>query len=238
MRACLGKNGLLIGAVILLAALSALRTPAPKETEPAYRYLASGNSITQHPVCDYWWDETGMAATERGRDYVHLVADYLADKHGDVQTDIVPFSVWEITAKDRKDTYALIDPYLTEDVDWITVQLSENVASVRSLRPAYSELIRYIRDKCPQAQIVLVDDFWSDAKSRIKRDVARKTRLPFADLSGIRGDEAYQNRLGAMVYGADGLPHVIENEQVAKHPNDAGMAAIAQAVIDQLEKLP
>ena len=57
MRACLGKNGLLIGAVILLAALSALRTPAPKETEPAYRYLhtiARNDAETAAQVYSEW----------------------------------------------------------------------------------------------------------------------------------------------------------------------------------------
>ena len=42
-----------------------------------YNYLAIGNSITIHPLNEYWWNECGMAATTVENDYVHLVASAL-----------------------------------------------------------------------------------------------------------------------------------------------------------------
>lgn len=38
-----------------------------------FNYLAIGNSITLHEVCDYWWNECGMASTSKNNDYFHRV---------------------------------------------------------------------------------------------------------------------------------------------------------------------
>ena len=40
-----------------------------------------------------------------------------------------------------------------------------------------------------------------------------------------------------MVFGMDGSIHFIDREDVAQHPNDKGMKAIADAIIKQIKKL-
>ena len=47
--------------------------------DDAYNYLALGNSITKHAVCDYWWSEMGMAASSESNDYFHLVSSQIKD---------------------------------------------------------------------------------------------------------------------------------------------------------------
>ena len=42
-------------------------------TNDTFKYLAIGNSITQHGINEYWWDQMGMAATRSDRDYYHIV---------------------------------------------------------------------------------------------------------------------------------------------------------------------
>mgnify|MGYP002626253233 CR=1 FL=1 len=205
--------------------------------ETAYRYLAIGNSITRHPICEYWWDEAGMAASSAEKDYVHLVSDWLREQYGDVETVIANFVEWETTKTKKENTYGVIDPYLEQGADLITVQLSENATYSKSFRKSYKALIRHIQSKCPDAVIILVDDFWDNDKAAAKQQVAKELHLPFATLAGIRGDSRYQWTVGDTVYGSDGAAHVIEREDVAHHPNDAGMAYIAAVVIGQLSLL-
>ena len=202
-----------------------------------YTYLAIGNSITHHPQCEYWWSEAGMAATSPGNDYFHLVADYLAEKHELTYTMAINFVEWETEAGDKANTYPIIDFYLNEDVDLITLQLSENAAMNSDFRKNYTDLVRYIRTQCPKAKVILVDDFWSKDKSAAKKKVATALGLPFADLSKIRGKEEYRAAVNDMVFGMDGSIHFIDREDVAQHPNDKGMKAIADAIIKQIKKL-
>ena len=223
----------------LAAAASAVLPFSSVQTlsgEP-FRYLAIGNSITRHPECAYWWSEAGMAASQPERDYFHIVTDYLAEEHESVSASAVNFVEWEIAAADKSSTYSVIDPLLSEDLDLITLQLSENAVQSRSLGKNLADLVRYIQKKCPKAQLIIVDDFWSNAKSSAKKKTARSLNIPFADLSAIRGKEEYMQSLGSVVYGSDGGAHIIDREDVAKHPNDKGMAAIAQAIIKQIKKL-
>ena len=225
-------------AIAFLAALTAALQPAlPQAEAETYRYLAIGNSITRHPVCDIWWSEAGMAASCSDRDYYHLVVDYLLQRHENVDAAAVNYVEWEITEDDRASTYPVIDPYLTKDLDLITLQLSENVQKGFNFEKTYAELIRHIQKKCPHADIILVDDFWSKPKSRSKQKTADRLGVPFADLSAIRGNPAFMSSVGSTVYDAEGQPHVIEREDVARHPNDYGMAFIAQAIIAQIEAL-
>lgn len=220
-----------------LLVLCSVRLSFAEEAVRPFRYLAIGNSITRHGICEYWWNECGMAATSTEKDYVHQVAAYLEGLYPAVETTVLPFSVWETQPRDRSEAYTLLDEALTAQPDLITLQVSENVTRLREFSADYRELIACIREKCPQAKLILVDDFWSARKSDIKRSAARDLHLPFASLRAIRGDAAYQSETGAAVLGADGETHFIGSAAVARHPNDAGMDFIAEAIISQLQRL-
>lgn len=138
----------------------------------AYNYLAIGNSITLHGKCDYWWNEIGMAATDSDKDYFHLVTDYLEKSEEKVTSYAVNFYTWEVQSADRAETYSLLDPYLSDKLDLVTIQLSENVTDLSNFEKDLEELIRYVGTKCSNAQIILIDEFWSEEKSNIKRKVS------------------------------------------------------------------
>lgn len=89
--------------------------------------MAIGNSITKHEICDYWWNEIGMAATTAENDYFHRVEKWLTKEKGDVKANAFGFAVWEMTAHDRFQTLQLLDKYLEPAPDLITIQLGENV---------------------------------------------------------------------------------------------------------------
>lgn len=202
----------------------------------AFNYLAIGNSITLHGKCNYWWNESGMAASVPEKDYFHLVADYLREEHNKVISYPYNFSVWEIQSTDRTQTTSNLTKYLSEDLDLISIQLSENAVNLDTFVVDLKELITILQEACPCANIILVDDFWSEEKSELKRQVAKELGISFASLDSIRGVEAYKREMGTTVYGDDNASHIVEHSGVAEHPGDEGMQAIADAIIAVLKE--
>ena len=80
-----------------------------------YNYLAIGNSITIHPLNEYWWNECGMAATTAENDYVHLVASAL-----DAKIYAYNFATWELMGHDRGETLSLLDELISEELYLVT----------------------------------------------------------------------------------------------------------------------
>ena len=200
-------------------------------SEDGFDYLAIGNSITRHGLCDYWWGEWGMAASTASNDYFTLVSSSLQKKFEAVNCHRINFSVWERLAHDRSETWEVLDPYLNENVDLVTIQLSENALDLITFKDDLSSLLKHIKVLCPKSTIIVVDDFWSDEKSKLKKQACKENNIPFADLSDIRGKKEYQGRRGTMVMGADGKEHKIEHSGVAIHPGDEGMKVIAERVL-------
>lgn len=47
-----------------------------------YDYLVIGNSITSHPINEYWWGEWGMAASKKENDFVHILGNLINGSGG------------------------------------------------------------------------------------------------------------------------------------------------------------
>ena len=206
-------------------------------TPDGFDYLALGNSITLHGITDFWWGEWGMAASALSSDYYHKVVDRLKSKKGsDINSVAYNYHVWEVQAHDRGETHTFLDKYLVDGIDLITLQLSENAADLRTFSEDLESLLRYIKDKCPNAQLVVVDDFWSAEKSAIKKAVCEKLKIGFVDLSEIRGKQEYMAGMGTVVLGADEKEHTILHAGVASHPNDKGMTYIAEGIVGKVQR--
>lgn len=174
-----------------------------------------------------------MAASREQNDYVHLVAEGLGI---DANVYALNFYIWEIQSSDRAETLTVLEPYLSQNLNLVTVQLGENVVDRATLEQDYEELIRYIQDRCPNAQIMLVGGFWEDSETdSMKKTVASRCSIDFVDLSPAWGCTEYEVGLGAAVYGGDGQEHVIEHEGVAVHPGDKGMEFIAESILEYVE---
>lgn len=206
--------------------------------DDAFNYFAIGNSITKHPLADYWWSESGMAASRIENDYVHLVSSYLEEKYGKCVAYAYCYLTWEVQGYDRAESYSLIEPYLSEKLDLVTIQMGENVIDYATFEDDLEALIKYISTKCPNAQIIVIDDYWQAENNRaeIKKAVAEKCQVPFADLSEIRGNSEYDCGLGTIIYEEDGTEHIVEHAGVSIHPGDKAMRYIADAVIELLEE--
>ena len=203
--------------------------------EEGYNYLAIGNSVTRHLPNEDWWSDAGMAASTPDHDYFHLVTEAIREAHPD--EEVCSFAVnlvqWEHQANDRAETYIHIDPYLSSRLDLVTIQLGENAEDLTTYRQDLSELIRHIRGTSPESRIVVIDDVWyGDAHSSDRRLAAEENGCAFVDLEEIRDNPEYIAGMGQLVYGRNGAEHVIEHEGVAKHPNDLGMEAIAEGILN------
>ena len=199
-------------------------------------YLAIGNSITLHGICDYWWGRWGMAASSREKDYVHLVTSYLQSKNDKVFAMPINFSTWEVTGTDRAQTLQGLDKYLSDQLDLVTIQLSENASDLTTFEQDCKELFAYIKNGCSNAHIIVIDEFWDiGAKHTYKLNAANEMNLDFVSLAEIAGDEAYRSSIGAVVNGDDGNTHIVEHAGVAAHPGDLGMQYYASKIIEKIE---
>ena len=173
-----------------------------------FNYLALGNSITKHEICDYWWDDIGMAASQEDKDYFHLVSERLDNLTGGVNSYAYNFSVWENQINDRSQTLALLDNILDERIDLITVQLGENVYEYETFENDYCELLQYIKNKCPDTQIIMIGCFWNMPEcENIKVRASQKFDLNYVDLTDIWDDPDYSAAMGTDVYDEFGKAH-------------------------------
>ena len=203
----------------------------------SFDYLAIGNSITLHPITDFWWGEWGMAASTEENDYYHRTVRGLEKRlNTDINSVAYNYSVWEVQGYDRTETYEFLDKYLTEGIDLITVQLSENASDLSNYEIDLKVLLQHIEDRCgDDTQVIVIDDFWSAEKHEMKKVVCDELGIDFVDLSDLRGNDIYQAGMGTIVFGEDGKEHIIEHSGVAAHPGDRGMEVIAERVLELVD---
>ncbi len=203
----------------------------PVEWGSGYNWLALGNSLT---LIEGWG--RGICSTQPDNDYFGIVKAFLEKQFGDVTANRLHYGVWEQSSY-RNAMFDFIDPYLSPELDLVTVQLGENVSDisrpVSNYKDDLKELVKYIHEKCPSAQIIMIDDFWDNARSDIRRAVAEETEIEFADLTEIRGKKEYQSEEGTVYYLPDGQTRKVSKEAAA-HPGDSGMAYIADRVIEKI----
>ena len=202
-----------------------------------YNYLAIGNSITKHGLCSYWWSNHGMAASRKDNDYYHLLKSFLRDHYGKVHSEICSFAVWEMQSYDREETYELLENYLSENLNLITLQLGENVHDLSTFEKDFDILIKHIKKRAPKAKLLVIGDFWTkENRDILKQKVAENNNVQFVSLEGIRDNKFYYCKKGSIVYDENEKQHTIEHDGVAKHPGDKGMRAIANRIIAVLSK--
>ena len=160
----------------------------------------------------------------------------LEDKYTNVNSESYGFATWEVLHTDRAETLTMIEPYLNENIDLITIQLGENARELNTFESDFEYLITYIAQKSPNAKIIVIGDVWeSNGRDAMKKEAADKCGVTFIDMSEIKDNSIYQCGIKSVVYDYDGNPHIVEHEGVAKHPGDSGMQYIADAIISTLE---
>lgn len=206
----------------------------PEYLTDSYNILAIGNCITRNNNSEYSPYEYGLGASCFENDYLHKLGEMSFNSKKNVYVYPLNYSVWEMTDTGRSALLGQLDTYLDEKLDLIVIQLGENILNTDSFETDYSNLIEYVKGKAPNAQIVIVDDFWDDEKSKIKERIAKNNGVLFASLKEIKNDKQYQCGIGYVTNFVDGSSFSIQNEGAAEYPNDKGMAYIAKEIINLL----
>lgn len=201
-------------------------------TDGTYKYLAIGNSITVHPIRPFWWGNWGMAATSPDKDYVHIISSFIEQHTGSVSTSSIYYVDWEHASSGagRNAMLSQLDGLLSPDLDLVTIQLGENISDTTYMQQDFQNLMSYVWSKAPNARIIMIGQFWQNGViDSAKIAASNYYGVSYVNLSAIWGPE-YRVGVGTTVWGADGFPHVISDDAVGQHPNDAAMSYIANEV--------
>jgi alpha-galactosidase len=218
--------------LLLILAGMAFAPPAGGADRPFRKVLFLGNSITKHgPSAGIGWTgDWGMAASEAGKDYVHLVVAGLAKSSGQAPEVLVKniadferdFAPYDFAAKQRD----AVDFH----ADLIILAIGENVPALKSdgeqeaFEAAVTRLLTALKgDRAPA--ILVRGGFWANAeKDAALRAACAAVGGTFVDIGLLGKDEANYAR----------SERDFQHAGVANHPGDRGMAAIAGAILGAL----
>ncbi|WP_419033308.1 SGNH/GDSL hydrolase family protein [Dysgonomonas gadei] len=190
------------------------------------------NSIGKSPINSYWWGAWGMAASERAKDFIHLLTNSIRQRYPNLNDPVLIGSgstSWERT-HNGYDYATNLAPKLSVDTALVILRLGENVTDYTNYEANYGTYLDKIREYAPNAQIIATGVFWkNNITDNAQRNAALSRGIPFVELSDL--DQAqYKSFIGDVVWGDDGLQHTVDNSGVSKHPNDNGMAQIATRI--------
>lgn len=199
--------------------------------DDSFNLLALGNSLT---LIDSW--ERGICSTYPDNDYYGLLKSELINHYQKVISYRYNFAIYEqLSNNKRNEALQLIDSFLSEKLNLIIVQLGENVQSIEYYEENLSILIEYIKEKSPNAIILMIGDWWSYERNEIRKNVCAKNNLLFADLSEIINNPDYQSQTGSICYLNDGTT-IIVPEIAATHPGDKGFEYIYNKIVECLKE--
>lgn len=198
-----------------------------QDTDMQKNILFIGNSVTIHPIMDYWFGEWGMAATDADHDYAHVYSA-MVSKDYDVNATACNFAQWETLWYDRGETLILLDG-IVEQKDWdeIIIQLRENVSDASTFENDLKELAKYVNKDA--TEIIIVGNFWKEelGLEEMKKTVASDIGAKFVSLNDLQEIAAYQLGENTEVSSVDGQMYTPNHDVVARHPGNPGMQEIA-----------
>lgn len=190
-----------------------------------------GNSITIHPITSFWWGTFGMAASERSKDYVHVLETRMKANEPASLVSPLNISDWE----QNRNTFNLnsVNPIITGK-DYIVIRLGENVSDLTNYEADIVTLINHCKTVNPTAIIATTGNFWANpTKDNAMKAASLTTNSQYIDFDGLDIPEN-KSFIGAIIRGDDGLDHVVDNAGVAIHPGDLGMQRISDRIYTAL----
>ena len=238
------------------------------------KIVAIGNSITQHgykEADNIEWtvsDMREMAASHPDSGWVTLIKKYLTEGLGLTDCHVYKCngSTWEkgtsgsrtidlittqtayevLTTGADLTSQTTLDNVLTEDVDLILLQLSENMAEPttdelkRTDSTDWANLYTALNERCPKAQIYQFMGFWPNFNkfqvmaSCVINPVFAPVLIKPSIFTNTLSQINYEAVTGDNIYDADDSVIATVSSAVAGHPNDTGFLVIAMQFLDAL----
>ena len=191
------------------------------------KVLFVGNSITRHEKADHlgWMRCCGMAASCLEKDYVHLVVKGLEEKYGDISYCVTTAVGWEYDFAHGEEVLKQYEQLKEFDADIVILRIGENSnreqLADNDYEEAFDKMAKFFyRDARKK---ILTSLFWRYDPFDVPIEaVAKKNGYTFVSLN------EFGDRDDCKAYGE------YEHGGVAQHPNDKGMAEIANAILKVL----
>jgi hypothetical protein len=215
------------------------------ESNKVFKVLIIGNSFATHPVAENigWEHESGMAASEPGKDYAHLLLAKISAKLPDEKIAIRVSNFAKFERNPDNLSQSIIDSLGNFRPDIVIFQLGENVKEqdLPLFKQKYTELINYFR-KNDSTDIICTTPFYPSLKNNSVIDsISINTNSFVADLSGLTLLDEENFAKNEANYAGDKTKWKANG--IGLHPGNKGMKNIAEqlfipinAIISQRHK--
>lgn len=197
------------------------------DTGKGKRILFVGNSITLHGINENigWHGHWGMAASDRSKDYVHLIMEEIKKTDPDAAFCICQVADWERNYKDGASTYHIYERARDFGADLIVFRSLENAPKEEFdkevFKKSMGELLAFLGNgKNPD--VVLTTAFWKHPGDSAITEYAEENNLPLKYLGDL-GERDDTKAIG-----------LFEHDGVANHPGDLGMKLIAERILEMI----
>lgn len=180
----------------------------------------------------------GMTASNSKNDYYYHVTNYIKTLKSNATFEKLQGSGFEgCTSQSEVNTW--INNNLenkANDFNLIYVQLGDNVNTTdktNNFKTSCEYLLKYLRNKFKNARIIWVGMWYStEEKVNIITNACNNTGCSFINIRGLYTSEN-QGKIGDTITADDGTQSTVSSSGVASHPNDKGMKAIADLMIEK-----
>lgn len=200
------------------------------EQNTGIRVMMAGNSITLHEPSPTigWHNQWGMAASDKEKDYVHVLKSHIQSVKPDATFCICQAYKWERDFVNGKLVYPIYEDARNFDADIIVVRFIENCPrqdfNPDVFKREYVDFINYL-NKSGNAKVILTTSFWEHIADSVVTEIAKEMGWPLVVLNDL-GELDEMKALG-----------LFEHNGVANHPGDLGMKTIADRIFEEVKKL-
>ena len=194
------------------------------------RIMFVGNSITLHGIRPEvgWYNEWGMAASSKENDYVHILESEIKKLDTDATFCICQVADWECHYQSGTEQLSKYDEARKFGADIIVLRFIENVKKAdydpEIFKDQFRTLAKHI-DGTGKAKFIVTTGFWRHPGDDDLKALANELGAPCVEL-GVLGDDDKMKAIG-----------LFDHKGVANHPGDAGMRAIADAILEEIKNI-
>ncbi len=196
----------------------------------ANKILFLGNSLTYHPYNAGigWLGDWGMDASTASNDYAHLVTQKIADCNHKNSPAIIATNIYLYGMFEQNYATYDVDSELGSLIDWganivvvelgdnASTSLADNAANQTAFASSFYDLLTAFKNSSEQPEIFVLSTWWTNSiTDGILYQTCRDAGGTFVNISGLYGNTANRGGWGG-------------------HPNDAGMAAIADTLLSTM----